>query len=124
MPSVRRFACVLVVLLWLTPAGLRLALSDADSEALRCAIACGHAAKAGAACCPMAGAAPREAAMAACPSGDAQSVAPSLSAQPAVPAAVHRLIAPEGGFGLAWSPQADPGDPASRTPDHVPLLLS
>ena len=125
MPAVRRFACVLVALLWLAPAGLRLVLSDADAEALRCAIACGHAAKAGAACCPMAGgAASKSAAMAACPTGDPQSVAPSLPAQPALFAFVYRLLEPGGGSALFSPSAATPRDLASRPPDHVPLLVS
>lgn len=120
----RRFAGVLAVLVLLAPAGLRLAVSDAESEALRCAIACGHPAKAGAACCPMSGLASKAAAMAACPMGDAQSVAPSLPAQPARFASVYRLAPPEGSSWLSSPSPAMPGDPPVRPLDHIPLLVS
>jgi hypothetical protein len=121
---VRRLVGVLSAVILLAPAGLRLAASDADSEALRCAIACGHAATPGAACCPLSGAAGKDAAMAACPRSDPQSAAPTPPAQPAIAAAMHRLAAPLGGSALASLFSVTPRGPSARPPDHVPLLLS
>lgn len=121
---VRRFAGVLAAVILLAPAGLKLAASGAGSEALRCAIACGHAATPGAACCPLSGAAGKGAALASCPRSDPPSVGPSLLAQPGLIATVYRLAVPERGSIFEGGSAAAPRSPSPHPPDHVPLLLS
>jgi hypothetical protein len=121
---VRRLAATLAAVVLLAPAGVRLAAAGVDIEALRCAIACGHAATPGAVCCPMAGRPAAEAALAACPQGDPQSLAPILPAQPLLVGSIVRLAAPRGDSLLERIPGAAPRTPFTRPPDHVPLLLS
>jgi hypothetical protein len=122
--AVRRRSAILLLAVLAALAGLRLSAAAADSEALRCAVACGHAATLGAACCPMSDAAGKEAAMAACPRSDPQSAAPTMPAPLAIPTALHRLAAPLGASALASIASVAPRSPSTRPPDHVPLLLS
>src|SRR5215831_1257933 len=82
-----RLSCALAALLLLAPAAFRLAASavDSDWEAVRCAIACGHAVKAGAtgaACCPMGTA--EGVTMTTCPPGDSPAAAPGAAGLPAI----------------------------------------
>ena len=124
---VRRLSCTLAAFLLVAPAGLRLAASavDSDWEAVRCAIACGHAAKAGAkgaACCPM-GAADGPT-MTACPSKDSAPAAPLPAGQLAILDGVPPLAAPEGGSSPSTLAPDAPRDALARPPDHVPILLS
>lgn len=105
-------------------AGLRLAAAVQDTEAMRCAIACGHAASAvkGAACCPMAGAKGGGLAFKACGRGGL-ALMPLAPVQPAVLASAAPLEEPRSSLYL--DPASDSGA-RSRTPrplDHVPLLL-
>ena len=106
-----------------SPMALRVAESVQEDAAFRCAIACGHAATRGAACCPMSSAA-GGAAMAACPAGDPQSAAPTPAPPPAILVLPDRLTVPTLGSLLASGTTTIPLSPASPPPDHVPLLLS
>ena len=131
MRRVRRLACGLAAFLLIAPAGLRLAApADAESEALRCAIACGHAAgavAAGAACCPMNGAgagATKTAAMASCPERETPGAIVLLATPLAILAAASQPLAPAGDFLLSASPLAAPRDGIARAPEHVPILPS
>lgn len=128
MRRVRRLACGLAAFLLIAPAGLRLAApADAESEALRCAIACGHAAgavAAGAACCPMngAGSATKSAAMASCPERETPGAIVLLPTPLAILAAASQPLAPAGDSLLSASPLAAPRDGIARAPEHVPIL--
>jgi hypothetical protein len=129
MRRVRRLACGLAAFLLIAPAGLRLAApADAESEALRCAIACGHAAgavAAGAACCPMNGAGATTApAMASCPERETPGAIVLLPTPLAILAAASRPLAPAGDSLLTASPLAAPRDGIARAPEHVPILPS
>ena len=102
-------------------AGLRLAAAAQDSEAMRCAIACGHAASPdkGAACCPMSAAGPS---FKACAPGDA-ALAPLTAPQPAVLAAAAPLAAPASTRAVDLDGEFRPRFAPPRALDHVPLLL-
>jgi hypothetical protein len=102
-------------------AGLRLAVAAQDSEAMRCAIACGHAASPdkGAACCPMAGAGPS---FKACAQGNA-ALAPLAAPQPAVLAAGAPLAAPAFSLTRDLDGESRPRFAPPRPLDHVPLLF-
>jgi len=102
-------------------AGLRLAVAVQDSEAMRCAIACGHAASAdkGAACCPMSAAGPS---FKACAPGDA-ALAPLTAPQPAVLAAGAPLVAPASTRSVDLDRESRPRFAPPRPLDHVPLLF-
>jgi hypothetical protein len=122
---VRRLSCAFAALLLIAPAGLRVGLAGtaSDADALRCAIACGHALKAGAVCCPMDGGG-GGLAMTSCPSNDSAGAVPVASGQPAILTAMRSLSAPECGdspFPLA--PAAAERIGAER-PDPIPKLLS
>ena len=125
MRPVRRLSCALAAFLLIAPAALRLAGTDPDAEARRCALVCGHAAKTapGAACCPMAGAV-KGIAMSSCPDGDSPAAAPLPSLQPAVLAFCPPLAPPETGSTLSTLPSGALRDALARPPDHVPLPLS
>jgi hypothetical protein len=110
------------LLLFLAPVGLRLATAVGDAEAMRCAIACGHATGAltGAACCPMSdapGSGPR---LKSCSPGADAAFAPMAPA-PMLLVALGRLAPPEGSrpFELAARSAALSAD--LRLPDKVPL---
>ena len=104
--------------------GLRLAAAAQDTEAMRCAIACGHAASAtkGAACCPMSapGSGPS---FKTCAAGDGLALIPLAPGQPALLSAsnslnarqTHRLVPPVS--------HRAPAFPDPRPLDHVPLLF-
>jgi hypothetical protein len=121
--AVRRLSGILGVLLFLAPVGLRLATASADSAAMRCAIACGHAmgAMKGAACCPMSDAPDAGPVFKTCSRGADAAVAP-LAPAPMLAAVGERLRAPGGSrpFELAASPAARPA--FLRPADKVPLL--
>ena len=94
-------------------AGLRLAVAAQDTEAMRCAIACGHAAPAakGAACCPMSGSGPS---FRACAGGDGLALIPLATGQPALLAATAPLTAPAIQRFLDAPPEAGPRLPPAR----------
>ena len=102
-------------------AGLRLAVAAQDSEAMRCAIACGHATSPdkGAACCPMSAAGPS---LKACASGNA-ALAPLTAAQPAVLASAAPLAAPASDRTADLDGESRPRSAPPRPLDHVPLLF-
>jgi len=121
---VRRLSCALAAFLLIAPAGLRLAVTDSDAQARLCAIACGHAMKAGAACCPMGEAGFGGLTMSPCTPDDAPAAAPVSAGQPAILIAIQTIPALERReSAFAFAPAA-PRAPAARPPDHVPLLLS
>jgi len=131
MRVVRRLSCALAAFLLIAPAALRVAASGSDAEARRCAIACGHAMKAGAACCPMGeagsgstGSGSKSPTMSRCTPDDSPAAVPVPAGQPAILIAVQPIPALERREpAFAFAPAA-PRAPASRPPDHVPLLLS
>ncbi|HEY2798750.1 MAG TPA: hypothetical protein VGK26_12735 [Thermoanaerobaculia bacterium] len=116
----RRLSCAFAALLLIAPAGLRLALADSDAVRL-CAIACGHAMKAGAACCPMGEAGLT---ISPCTPDDSSAAAPVPASQPAILMAIQSLVAPEPGASAFTFSSAAPRAPAARPPDHVPIVLS
>ncbi len=122
---VRRLSCALAAFLLIAPAVLRLAGTDPDADARRCAMVCGHAAKvaAGAACCPMSGAV-QGVVLSSCPAGDSPAAAPLPSSQPAVLAFLPPLAPPESGVSPTTLPSGALCDALARPPDHVPLPLS
>ena len=111
-------ALALVVLALLT--GLRLAAAVQDTEAMRCAIACGHAPVKGAVCCPMS--ADQGPSFKTCGTGGL-ALLPLAAPQPAVlsaaalltPPAPHRFLRPGTDSGPRFAPP--------RSLDHVPLLF-
>ena len=113
---------VLLLTVLLAPAGLRLCAAFEDTEAQRCAIACGHAAvAAGASCCPMSGAAGGDLAFQSCARGNGAG-APLTAGQAMLlisAAATPRLDADDRVHSGA-SPRLHPA--FSRGLDHVPLL--
>ena len=129
MRVVRRLSCALAAFLLIAPAGLRLAamtIVGSDAQARLCAIACGHALTAGAACCPMgeAGAGSERPTMFPCTPDDSPAAVPVPAGQPAILIAIQAIPALERReSALSFAPAA-PRAPAARPPDHVPLLLS
>ena len=115
----RRIAGLVLAALSLL-AGLRLTVAARDSDAMRCAIACGHAASAekGAACCPMSAAGPS---FKACASGNA-ALAPLAAPQPAVLAPAAPLAAPASDRTADLDGESRPRFAPPRPLDHVPLL--
>ena len=101
--------------------GLRLAAAVQDTEAMRCAIACGHAASAtkGAACCPMSGAGPS---FKACAPGDL-ALLPVTAPQPAVIGSAAPLKAPASRRSFDPAPDSGLRFAPPRPLDHVPLLI-
>lgn len=127
MRVVRRLSCALAAFLLIAPAGLRLAamtIVGSDAQARLCAIACGHAMKAGAACCPMGEAGSGGLTISPCTPDDTPAAVPVPAGQPAILIAIQAIPALERReSALAFAPDA-PRAPAARPPDHVPLLLS
>ncbi|HEY4231066.1 MAG TPA: hypothetical protein VGO79_12915 [Thermoanaerobaculia bacterium] len=124
---VRRLSCALAAFLLIAPAGLRLAVAGSE-EARLCAIACGHAMKAGAACCPMreagSGSGSNSPTMSPCTPDDFPAAAPVSAGQPAILIAIQPIPALERReSAIAFGPAA-PCAPATRPLDHVPILLS
>jgi hypothetical protein len=116
---VRRTAAWLLAAALAGPAVLALAVPGVDSDAVRCAMKCGHAVRAGAVCCPIdAGAAWKT-----CRPDD--SLPPAFSpAAPGVLTLTFRLAAPAGysAFAAECVPSALSAHEAP--PDPVPLALS
>ena len=126
MRLVRRLSCALAAFLLIAPAGLRVAAAGSDAEARLCAIACGHAMKAGASCCPMnaAGSGPKSPTMSPCTPDDSPGAVPVPAGQPAVLIAVRATPALERRESAFPLTPATPLAPHGRSPDHVPLILS
>jgi hypothetical protein len=106
-------------------AGLRLAAAVQDTEAMRCAIACGHAASAmkGASCCPMAAAPGAGPSLKTCSRSDGLALIPLALGQPALLAMASRLTLPTAHRFLDPAPDARPRSSTPLPPDHVPLLF-
>ncbi len=106
-------------------AGLRLAAAAQDSEAMRCAIVCGHSdiATTGASCCPMAEAPGADPSFKTCARSDGLALIPLAPGQPALLIAVASLIAPQ--VHRLLDPESEVGriGPDPRPLDHVPLLF-
>ena len=102
-------------------AGLRLTVAAQDSEAMRCAIACGHAASSDKGCrvLPHVGRGPS---FKACASGNA-ALAPLAAPQPAVLAAAAPLAAPASERASDFEAGSRPRFAPPRPLDHVPLLF-
>lgn len=120
----KRLSGLCGLLLLLAPLALRLAAAGDDSAAMRCAIACGHAAGManGAVCCPMSDAPGSGPAWKTCAPGGDAAVAP-LAPAPFLLVPVARLAAPgeSGRFEEAVGPAVRPA--FQRAPEKVPLLL-
>ena len=115
----RRAAAWLLAAALAGPAVLALAVPGVDSDAVRCAIKCGHAVRPGAVCCPTDGGA----AWKTC--GPDDSVPPGFSpAAPGVLTLAHRLVPPSETSRIAPEnpPRALPAFDALL--DHVPLALA
>jgi hypothetical protein len=121
---VRRLSANCGIFLFLASAALRLAASTDDSPAMRCAIACGHAAgmTKGAVCCPMSDAPGSGPVWKTCAPGADAAVAP-LAPIPFLLASVGRLPAPEPVRRLGHAVGAAVRPPFLRAPEKVPLLL-
>lgn len=106
-------------------AGLRLAVAVQDTEAMRCAIACGHTASAGkgAVCCPMSAAPGSGPSFKTCAGGDGLALIPLATGQPALIATAAPLTAPAVHRFLDAAPDAGPRFAPPRPLDHVPLLF-
>jgi hypothetical protein len=120
---VRRLSGVFGLILFLAPLGLRLATAAEDTEAMRCAIACGHAAGTtnGASCCPMPDAGGSGPLWKTCvPGGDA-AIAPVP--MPFLIAFVGRLPVPTESRPLPDGARAAARPAFERAPEKVPLLL-
>jgi len=101
------------------PAVLAFAVPGVDSDAVRCAIKCGHAVRAGAVCCPMDGGP----AWKTCRPDD--SLPPGFSpAAPGVLTITFRLVPPAGTSRIAAEAPLRPVPAFDALLDHVPLALS
>jgi hypothetical protein len=105
--------------------GMRLAVAVQDTEAMRCAIACGHAASAtkGASCCPMADAPGAGPSFKTCSRGEGVALVPLASGQPALLAMAPYLTAPTGHRFPGLAVVAGPRSSMPRPPEHVPLVF-
>lgn len=101
-------------------AGLRLAAAVQDTEAMRCAIACGHAPVKGAACCPMS--ADPGPSFKTCGS-DGLALLPLAAPQPAVVSAAAPLVPPVPHRFLQRAIDSALRFAPPRSLDHVPLLF-
>lgn len=121
----RRRVATLLLSVLLAPAGLRIMAQFEDTEAMRCAIACGHtvAALPGAACCPMADAPNAGPAFKTCSPGKGSALAPPAPGQPLLLAALVRLLPPDTARPNDLAATREPLSAAPRPVDHVPLVL-
>jgi hypothetical protein len=121
----RRCSAVLLLLVLAAVAGLRLSASATDTEAMRCAIACGHAAGAvnGAACCPMANAPGAGPMFKACAPEGGSAMTPLASGQLLFLASAVRLVPPDSVRDLNAPAASGTLVSTPRPVDHVPLLL-
>jgi hypothetical protein len=120
----RRQSAVLLLAVLAVVAGLRLSAVAADAEAMRCAIACGHAAgmMRGAACCPISKTAGAGPVLETCSRGGDDAVAP-LASGPVLLVFAERLPEPD----LSRPNESAVGATARSAfplvPEKVPLLL-
>lgn len=102
------------------PAVLALAVPGVDVDALRCAIACGHAVRPGAVCCPTDGSG---SAFKTCRTDD--SLLPGFApVAPGVLTAAFRLEAPSGCAVFVSGPAPALRGAHDAPPDPIPLALS
>lgn len=122
--SMRRFCAALLLTVLAAAAGLRLGAAAADTEAMRCAIACGHAAAAvnGAACCPMSNAPGAGPSFKAC-LPERAALAPIVSGQSLLLTGIVRILRPDSSCLFDGVATAAPISASPRPVDHVPLLL-
>jgi hypothetical protein len=102
------------------PAVLALAVPGVDFEALRCAMKCGHAVRAGAVCCPTKA---DGASWTTCPTGE-QGLLAFAAPAAAVLTLSFRLAMPSGSVRLFAAPASSPRSALDPPLDHVPLALS
>lgn len=121
----RRSLATLLLAVLAALAGLRLSVAVQDAEAMRCAIACGHAASAmkGASCCPMSDTPGASPSFKTCSRGDGLASISLASGQLAVLCAAARLTAPQAQRFVDPACDAKPRSSTPRGPDHVPLLF-
>ena len=117
----RRTASWLLVLVLAAPALLALAVPGVDFDALRCAMKCGHAVKAGAVCCPTDGGG--DVSWKTCPAGD-PALAGLVAAPPAILTLAFRLTRPSGAYLLELESSGRPLSAFAPLLDHVPLAHS
>ena len=119
--SVRRSAAWVLAAALAAPAVLALAVPGVDFDALRCAIRCGHAVRAGVVCCPAdAGAG---ASWKTCPAGDPV-LAGLVAPPPAVLTLTFRVARPAGVSAVTPGTPPRPLSAFNALLDHVPLALS
>jgi hypothetical protein len=119
----RRQSAVLLLAVLAVVAGMRLSTVASDTEARRCAIACGHAAgMKGAACCPISKTAGAGPVFETCSRGGDSAVAP-LAPGPILPAFSERLPEPDVSRPNDSVVSATVRSAFLRALEKVPLLL-
>jgi hypothetical protein len=120
----RRQSAVLLLAVLAVAAGLRLSVVVTDTEAMRCAIACGHAfgVPKGAACCPMTETPGSGPVLKACSRGGDSAVAP-LAPRPILLSFSGRVPKPDGSRPTDVAVSATVRSAFLRAPEKVPLLL-
>lgn len=121
----RRLSGICGLLLFLAPVALRLATTAGDTDAMRCAIACGHAMgpTKGAACCPVSDAPNAGPTFKTCSRG-ADAAVPPLAPAPILLFAVVRLAPPGDSRSFDSAGRAVARSAFLRIPDKVPLRLA
>ena len=120
----RRQSAALLLALLAVVAGLRLSVVVTDTEAMRCAIACGHALgmTKGTACCPMAETPDSGPVLRTCLRGGDSAVAPPAP-KPILLSFSERLPEPDGSCPHDFVVSATVRSAFLRVPEKVPLLL-
>jgi hypothetical protein len=121
MRDVRLAAAWTLAAVLAAPALLALAVPGVDFDAIRCAMKCGHAVKAGAVCCPTDD--PGGVSWKTCPAGDPV-LAGFVAAPPAILTLAVRLTRPSGASVLELESSGRPLSAFASLPDHVPLAHS
>jgi hypothetical protein len=121
----RRRCAVLLLAILGSVACVRLSAAAIDTEAMRCAIACGHAGavKDGAACCPMGHGADGGPAFKTCPGGEGSVLVPFFPGQTIPTASAGRIDVSSGSRPVEPLRPAGPRSAFARAPEKVPLLL-
>jgi hypothetical protein len=119
----RRQSAVLLLAVHALVAALRLSSIAPDAEAMRCAIACGHAAGMmnGAACCPVSGVDAAVPVLRTCSRGN-DALAPFASG-PVLLVIAERLPVPHASRPIDLEVSATVRSAFLRAPEKVPLLL-